>query len=136
MSDIHDIRRDNVRRLMRQYGSPAVLSEKLGYANSSYLAHIAGPNPSKNIGERAARDMEEKLGLPDNWLDTKHMTPTETEQLVEIVTRVAVTAQQCKVNLPPTKLTELAILAHEHAKHNGGHLEQDYLTRLVMLLKR
>jgi hypothetical protein len=43
MQTIYDIRRDNLRRLIGQWGGPTSLSKKLGHSNGSYIAQLAGP---------------------------------------------------------------------------------------------
>jgi phage repressor protein C with HTH and peptisase S24 domain len=67
--DAHATRLENLRRLAAALGGPTQLSYKLGYANGSYLAQLAGPNPTRPVGEKVARDIEAKLGLPAGWMD-------------------------------------------------------------------
>lgn len=51
---------------MQQWGGPTALAAHLGHSNGSYLAQLAGPNPKREVGERTARQVEERLGLPRN----------------------------------------------------------------------
>lgn len=69
MSKTLQTRVDNLRRLIDALGGVGAVSQKLGRAGSSYLSQLVGPNPSRNIGERAARKIEADLGLPEMWLD-------------------------------------------------------------------
>ena len=55
MQSGYDKRRENLRRLIGQWGGPTSLSKKLGHANGSFIAQIAGPNPRREISERTAR---------------------------------------------------------------------------------
>jgi hypothetical protein len=68
MERIFRVRMANIRLLVRSYKSQAELARVLGIDNSR-LTHIAGENPTRTIGEKAARDMEVKLGLTPGWLD-------------------------------------------------------------------
>ena len=63
MKTVYDIRRENLRALMKTWGGPTSLAKKLGHANGSYLAQIGGPNPRREISEKVAREIETKLGL-------------------------------------------------------------------------
>ena len=67
MRSVYDQRRDNLRALMTQWGGPTSMAKKLGHSNGSYVAQLAGPNPSREISEKVAREMEAKLGLPIGW---------------------------------------------------------------------
>jgi phage repressor protein C with HTH and peptisase S24 domain len=70
MREISDIRRDNLRRLIEVMGGATALALKLKYANGTYLSQIAGPKPTRTLGEKAARHIEKTLILPPQWMDT------------------------------------------------------------------
>ena len=72
MKSVFDIRRDNLRKLMEQWGGPTSLSQKLGHSNASYMAQLAGPRPTREVSEKTARDVERKLGLSSGWMDKPH----------------------------------------------------------------
>jgi hypothetical protein len=55
MKSTYDIRRENLRTLIKTWGGPTSLAKKLGHANGSYLAQIAGPHPRRDISEKVAR---------------------------------------------------------------------------------
>lgn len=59
---------ENLRRLQGVSGSWAELARRTGKAASNLMA-MAGPNPTKAIGEVIARDLERTLGLDAGWLD-------------------------------------------------------------------
>src|SRR5213595_2263992 len=71
----NDVRRDNLRTLIQQHDGPAALARRLGYRNAAFLVQMGGPNPSRPVTERTARDFEQKLGLPAGWLDRVEAAP-------------------------------------------------------------
>lgn len=58
----------NLRKLQGVFGSWAELARQTGKAASNLMA-MAGPNPTKAIGEVIARDLERILRLDHGWLD-------------------------------------------------------------------
>lgn len=80
--EISDIRRENLRALMKQRfdGKQARLADALG-KSANYISRCLSTAPSsagsKNIGEEFARDIEAKLGLERYQLDQKGMKPAE-----------------------------------------------------------
>lgn len=70
--DVYHIRRENLRRLIEATGGSGNLARILGHSNSSFLAHLAGPNPSRSVTEKVARHVEKAVGKPSGWLDTAH----------------------------------------------------------------
>lgn len=63
-----ETRRTNLRALAEIHGS-AKLSVLLGYRQPSFLSQMIGPNPTREVTEKSARDYEVKMGLPDGYLD-------------------------------------------------------------------
>lgn len=59
---------------MRDMGGPQSLALKLGLANPSFISHLAGPNPTRTVTEKAARKIEGDLGLEPLWLDVDNQT--------------------------------------------------------------
>lgn len=78
--EISDIRRENLRSLMKQRfdGKQARLADALG-KSANYISRCLSTTPSsagsKNIGEDFARDIESKLGLERYQLDRPGMQP-------------------------------------------------------------
>jgi hypothetical protein len=70
-SDIVEVRRANLRRLIADWNGPAALAERLGYANSSFIVTMAGPKPTRSVTEKTARAFERKLELPSGYLDQR-----------------------------------------------------------------
>lgn len=66
---VTDYRRENLRRYIDSNGGPTAVAKRLGYTNGSYLVQMVGPNPSRPISEKNARNFEFKLGLPAGTLD-------------------------------------------------------------------
>lgn len=128
-----DIRRTNLRQLVKQWGGPSSLARKLGHSNGSYLAQLAGPRPSKEVTEKQARSIEQRLDLPAGWLDRKNPTlrsEPDTAAIVEIVACVHDAAGGTK--LARDKFAEIVQLAYEYAQHTG-HVDQQVVSRLVKL---
>ena len=58
----------NLRKLQGVFGSWAEFGRQTGKAASNLMA-MAGPNPTKAVGEVIARDLERVLRLEAGWLD-------------------------------------------------------------------
>lgn len=69
--DVHDIRRARMRQLVQEAESQKAFADRLKTAASTVSRWLKDPDaPSaKNIGEKKARDIEQLLGKPRNWLD-------------------------------------------------------------------
>jgi hypothetical protein len=70
MQKVFEARRANLRTLAEKHEGIGKLAEKLGYANSSFLSQLIGPNPTRDVTEKNARKIEAALGLPALWMDT------------------------------------------------------------------
>ena len=84
---MNDIRLENLKRLIDQYGSQANLAKQFDGIETSYLSILL--NKHRAFGERSARSMEEKLGLPSGWFDINHeksQIPEETRQHIHVNT--------------------------------------------------
>lgn len=68
--DLRQIRRENLRHLIKIRGGANALAKALGYANASFLSQMAGPNPMREVTEKTARQIEESLGIAPGVLDT------------------------------------------------------------------
>ncbi|MGQ5522950.1 S24 family peptidase [Chitinimonas sp. PSY-7] len=67
--DIYAIRLNNMRLLVQRAGGRPAFAKKINM-NYTQLNQYIGKNPTKNIGDQAARNTEEKMGLPHGWMDT------------------------------------------------------------------
>lgn len=73
MKKVEDIRRDNARQLVELEGGITKFANRAGITNSR-ASQMLGPNPTRNIGRKAASDIESKFDKPAGWLDTDHST--------------------------------------------------------------
>ncbi|WP_186092304.1 hypothetical protein [Burkholderia gladioli] len=80
--EISDIRLKNFRHLKESEGSGAALARRLDMAYA-LLQNYIGKNPTKKIGDKTARRVEEVLGLERGWMDCVH----EERPIVETATR-------------------------------------------------
>lgn len=68
MAEDAQIRRENLQRLVRARGWAPKDLEARAYGRYSYWRDLLH-EPGKPFGEKAARKIEESLGLPRLWLD-------------------------------------------------------------------
>lgn len=137
MKSVYDLRRDNLRALMTQWGGPTSLAKKLGHANGSYIAQLAGPNPSRDVSEKVAREMEGKLGLPIGWFDQEHPgngRQIDDDTLAACVRAVAAEIRDVGHNPSPDVYANLVGLAYEHARL-VGRVDEPFIKRIVGLTK-
>jgi phage repressor protein C with HTH and peptisase S24 domain len=80
--DIAQIRRDNARDLSNKCHGISAFAEKLGKSQSQ-ISSMIGTNPTKNIGNKIAREIETAFGLPHGWMDVCH-EPSSTKIEEEI----------------------------------------------------
>lgn len=136
MQSVYDQRRENLRSLVKTWGGPTSLAKKLGHTNGSYLAQLAGPNPSREVSEKVAREMELALGLPVGWLDSEHGNTRgiDDEALGTCVRAVAAALRDVGHRATPDQLADLTALAYEHTRL-VGRVDETYITKLVRLTK-
>lgn len=137
MKSVFDIRRDNLRKLMEQWGGPTSLSQKLGHSNASYMAQLAGPHPTREVSEKTARDIEGKLGLAVGWMDKPHKAlpgQPDTNTLIEVMALVQDVLDAEGIKASKSKLAELVALVYERQQETSAE-ERAYARRLVSLLK-
>ena len=84
-----DTRRENASVLRDEAGGVAAFAQKIK-RESTQVSRFLGKNPTKNIGDRMARHIEECFGKPRGWLDTPPgYSPPVAASLVSNVTAVA-----------------------------------------------
>lgn len=138
MQSIYEIRRENVRQLMKTWGGPTSLAKKLGHANGSYLAQIAGPHPRRDISERVARDIESRLGLAAMWLDQHHEAAghrLNDQALADCVRAVATVLRDAGLRPDPEAYATIVQLVYDHTKLTG-RLDETFITKLTELIRR
>jgi hypothetical protein len=116
MKSVYEIRRENLRSLIGQWGGPTSLSRKLGHSNGSYVAQLAGPRPSREVSERVAREIENKLGLP------------------VCVKCVATVLRDAGLRPDPGAYATLVQLTYERSKLTG-RIEESYVQKLIQLIQ-
>ncbi len=79
MKSIKEIRRANFARAIEEKcsGNQTEAATRLEYSTPSLVSRYA--TGKKDIGDRAARKMEEAFGLPNNWMDADHASAHEDD---------------------------------------------------------
>jgi hypothetical protein len=136
MLSVYEARRGNLRELMKVWGGPTSLAKKLGHSNGSYLAQLAGPNPSREISEKVAREIEATLGLALGWMDSEHSgnTRIDDEALAECVRATTTAVREVKLKLKPDVFGTLVGLVYDHYRL-VGRIDEPYIAKLVRLLR-
>jgi hypothetical protein len=143
MRDLNEIRRDNLRAIMKKRGGSTKVAAQLGYKTGSFFSQMLGPTPTRDITEKSARRYEAALGLPSGTLDKEHLPeapaaapPSTDVALISDVIRLlgSVLADE-KMNLPPQRFADVAALALEDAAERGGKPRESHVRSLVRLLK-
>ena len=127
-----------MRKLIKARGGAGALARQLGHKSGSYLSQIAGPNPTRDISEPAAREIEEKLDLSTGWLDRKEEeTPSsglDAPVVAEIVRQVMTITAELKHPPSANKVAEVVSLAYERAAATG-HVDAQFVQRLLKLVE-
>lgn len=139
MSDpIYDVRLQNLRLLIKQWGGATSLAAKLGYSTPSYVVQLAGPNPRRTVSEKVARDMEAKLKLAPRWMDEPHtaeaLVPIDDVFLRECVMAVAVCIRDAGLALNPEVIATITTRSYEWALQKGK-VDTDFIKTLVDLTR-
>lgn len=138
MKSVYEHRRENLRKLLVEWGGPTSLAKKLGHSNGSYIAQLIGPNPSREISEKVAREIESKLQLPVGWLDQEHNgagRQVDDATLSLCVTAVAAAVRDASLTPGPEVYGNLVSLAYEHTKL-VGRVDEPFIQKLVRLTKK
>ena len=83
LADIHAVRRTKLRALIdqRTAGNIAAFADQFGYSRSRVSQFLSDTyNEGRSIGERAARALEELVGVPFGWLDQAADRLLKTEE--------------------------------------------------------
>lgn len=139
MTKIKENRIENLRKLVIQWDGPSKLSRKLGYKNPSFLVQMTGPNPTREITEKSARAIEAKLELPQGWLDDEHgaelQAGLDIKLVVEIIRRGMSFCEGQGIRIRPEKFADLIELVYLDATGNNGAISNDYMERLIKLVR-
>ena len=76
MTPIQQLRKSNLRRLIDDQfdGRPYRFAKHCGKKHG-HIFRLLGPNSTRTLGERLARDLEASCELTAGWLDTDHDAP-------------------------------------------------------------
>ncbi len=66
--EISDVRRANLRKLVREYGGQAKLGDRID-TDPAYISQLLSPRTRADMGNRFARKVEARLNLPRGWMD-------------------------------------------------------------------
>lgn len=126
MTKAPEFRRENLRKYVAGNGGPGAVAQRLGYANGSFLVQMIGPNPTRNVSERTARDFEEKLGLAEGCLDEPVYVPAfaakaprrgasmSPESVIDLIHQIGRELEEGHIEIPIPKFADLVALALEN----------------------
>lgn len=74
MKSLAQIRRDNLRRVIKDYFNDSVVefTDKAGYSTPVLVYRLLSPTKPKGIGDKLARKVEGMANKPKHWLDHDH----------------------------------------------------------------
>ena len=77
--EVADIRREKLRQYIKEnFRTRAEFAEKIGKSPAQVSMWFMKKNEGKrDIGEKLAREIEKKLGLPKYWMDQRHDEVTD-----------------------------------------------------------
>lgn len=71
MDTTTNIRRENLRALVKKEGGVTCLAKKLS-KSKSHVSQLSSYRANRGIGTRLAREIESKLSLKTGWMDTPY----------------------------------------------------------------
>jgi hypothetical protein len=145
LQGVYLTRYENLLKLKDTHGGPTAVALKLGYTNGSMVSQMAGPHPSRMIGEKLARTIEQKLGYAEGYLDKPHgpgrprkaaeQPPPAADQLElrgQCVGLVMGLARALRIELSETKRNEIVSMTIEEAQR-VGQVDPAYVERLLKI---
>lgn len=140
MASTYENRRENLRKLVEQWGGPKPLAGKLGYRNASFLVQMAGPNPNREVTEKTARKIEEALDLRVGWLDQvpgEHSANSLVDMtlVASVIRVVAQTAEDLGIELSPAKLGDIVVLVYSDAEAHQNNVRPEFVNSVLQLLR-
>lgn len=133
---VYEIRRENLKKLFTTWGGPTSLAKKLGHSNGSYLAQLAGPNPSREISEKVAREIEATLKIASGWMDLEHGDAPKLDDRVlsDCVRAVAAAIRDAGIRPDPDRYAILTALVYDYLRLTG-RVDEVYINKLINLMK-
>lgn len=127
--DPRTIRKDNLLALAAKYGGATALATKIG-VTKSWMSQLIGKKAARPIGDQAARNIEEKLGLAKGWLDSTHKaSKISQETLMESVEIVTTICREEGISLPPEKFSRIVAVVYQRLE--GGPIAKNEVRELV-----
>lgn len=126
MSDINEIRRKNLRKLVTEYEGMNSLARRLGLGRGAYISQLLSDPPVRRFGEKTARKWEKILGLADGWMDippggSRVIPPSETQKMIEeIVKKVLDEVAARKLKFASSQIAGLIGMLYKDAEMTGG----------------
>jgi transcriptional regulator with XRE-family HTH domain len=121
--DIKQVRIDRLKDIIEQMGGAAEVERK-HEISASYLSQLL--NGFRTIGEKSARNLEQKLNLPTMYLDQQNSYSNKDNLTPDLIAHLKVMQQlpdyaRTEVMRDAIKTAELINKATELAKHNGTY---------------
>jgi len=148
MSKVAEYRRENIRALIDQRGGQTRLSKAMGWKNSSFLAQMAGPNPTREVTEKTARKIEEVMRLEPGALDRPPGVASPapapapaapggvpTALVGEVIRMVGRAYEAEGVPIAPAKFSDLVALTLADSMARGSSPSEDHVRAVVRLLR-
>lgn len=124
-----EIRRENLRAIANEKGGITALANLIGKSQGQ-LSHLIGKAPSKPIGEKIAREIEQKIGLERLWLDRPHGI---NEKLLDLVMEELDNNIPKNYQLTPEKRRRMIALFYALIAENGVRREK--IREIIALLR-
>ncbi|WP_020409850.1 S24 family peptidase [Hahella ganghwensis] len=95
-STAHLVRRERLKQIVAQMfnGSQKACGDAAGVAPARISNYLSDNPKSQSMGERAARMIEERIGLPEGSLDDANQLPTELQRSIGVLHCSAVRANE------------------------------------------
>lgn len=144
--DLAEVRRNNLRQIVAQWGGPSALSKRLGYANASYLVQMVGPTPTRDVTEKTATKIEQVLALLPGALSQGDMQANTTSIQSEtppvkisgghIAVAISAVSQGCErlnKKLSTNKFADVVAFVYEELETRGTLLDAQRVDQLIQL---
>ena len=116
--DIHEIRRTNLRLLVREHakGNLAQFVDLADLPSYKALQKVTSPRALRNLGSRLARKIEVQLNLEPGWMDHDHSGTVHTGMVPGGRSERVMQLAESIESLPPGRRLLLEALVKELAK--------------------
>ena len=144
--EISNTRRENMRALAEIHGS-ANLARMLGYRQPSFVSQMIGPNPTRTVSERNAREYERALKLPHSYLDAPLFRPRAAPsasvvppsqdlatQIADIIRAVSKAVQATGANISVDQFAKLLVVEVSDAADNCFKVREQQIKQMLELI--